>query len=45
MICELKGRKNICIFRNVTTLQIILRNKISENNNLFKLQVPKIKYG
>ena len=43
MLYELNGRKNICIIRNVITLQIILRNQIPGNNNLFKATIPKIK--
>ena len=45
MVYELNGRKNVCIFENVITLQIILRNEIPGNNGLFQLQVPKIKYS
>ena len=37
MVYELNGRKNICIVGNVITLQIILRNIILGNNNLFKV--------
>ena len=37
MVYELNGRKNIAITGNVITLQIILRNKIPGNNNLFKV--------
>ena len=37
MAYELNGRKNICIFGNVITLQIIIRYEISGNNNLFKV--------
>ena len=37
MVYELNGRKNICIIGNVITLQIILRNEIPGNNNLFKV--------
>ena len=35
----------IFVFRNVITLQIILRNKIPGTNNLFKVKVHKIKYS
>ena len=45
MVYELNGRKIICIFGNVTMLKIILRNEFPGNNGLFKVQVPKIKYG
>ena len=45
MVYELNGRKIICIFGNVTILKIILRNEFPGNNGLFKVQVPKIKYG
>ena len=34
---ELNRRKNTCIIGNVITLQIILRNEIPGNNNLFKV--------
>ena len=37
MVYELNGRENISIIGNVITLQIILRNKILGNNNLFKV--------
>ena len=37
MVYELNGRKNICIFGNVITLQIILRNKIPGHNDSFKV--------
>ena len=37
MIYKLNRRKNICIIENVTTLQIILRNEITGNNNLPKV--------
>ena len=37
MVYELKGRKNICIIGNVITVQVILRNKIPGNSNLFKV--------
>ena len=37
MAYELSGRKRFSIFRNVITLQIILRNEIPENNGLFKV--------
>ena len=37
MLFELNGRKNICIIGNVIILQIILRNEILGNNNLFKV--------
>ena len=37
MVYELNGRKNICIFENVITLQIIIRNEIHGNNDLLKL--------
>ena len=43
MVYELNGRKNICIIGNVITLQIILRNKIPGNNNLFKVTSTWIK--
>ena len=43
IVYELNGRKNICIIENVITLQILVRNEIPGNNNLFR--VPKIKYG
>ena len=33
----LNGRKNIFVLGNVITLQIILRNEIPGNNNLFKV--------
>ena len=36
-------KKNICIFGNVITLQIILRNEIPGNNNLFKVTDTKNK--
>ena len=47
MAYELNGRKNICIFGNVTTLQIILRNEILGNNDLFKVTCSNAKtmYG
>ena len=44
IVYKLNGKKNI-IIGNVITVQIILRNEIPGNNNLLKLQVPKIKYG
>ena len=34
---ELNRRKNICIFGNVITLHIILRNEVLGNNGLFKV--------
>ena len=37
MVCELNGRKNIYIFGNVITTQIILRNEILGNNDLLKV--------
>ena len=37
MVYELNRRKNISIIGNVITLQIILRNEILGNNNLFKV--------
>ena len=37
MVYELNGRENISIIGNVITLQIILRNEILGNNNLFKV--------
>ena len=37
MVYELNGRKNICMIGNVITLQIILRNEIPGNKNLFKV--------
>ena len=38
--------ENICIFGNVITLQIILRNSNLGNKDLNnKLQAPSIKYG
>ena len=37
MAYELNGRKNIYIFGNVITLQIILRNEIPGSNGLFKV--------
>ena len=37
MAYELNGRKNIYIFGNVITLQIILRNEIPGNCNFFKV--------
>ena len=47
MVYKFKGRKNICTFGNVITLQIILRNEIPGNEitACSKVQVPKIKYG
>ena len=44
---SINGRKNIWIFRNVITLQIILRNEIPGNNDLSKVTClnVKIKYG
>ena len=45
MVYELNGRKNICIFGNIITLQIILRNEIPGNNSLFKVASTKKKYG
>ena len=41
MVYELKGRKYICIFENIKTLQIILSNQIPACS---KLQVPKVKH-
>ena len=41
MVYELNGRKNICIFENIKTLQIILSNQIPACS---KLQVPKVKH-
>ena len=41
MACDLNGRKNIYIFRNAITMQIILRNKIPGKTTSSKLQVPK----
>ena len=40
MVYQLNGRKNICIFGNVITIQIILRNEIPGNKDLLK-----VKYG
>ena len=37
MVYELNRRKNIYIFGNVITMQIILTNKIPGNNDLFKV--------
>ena len=37
MVYKLNGRKNIYVSGNVITLQVILRNKIPGNNNLFKV--------
>ena len=37
MVYKLNGRKNICIIGNAITLQIILRNEITVNKNLFKV--------
>ena len=37
IVCELNGKKNICIFGYVITLQIILRNEFPGNNGLFKV--------
>ena len=47
MVYELNRKKNICIFGNVITLQILLKNEIPGNIILAcsKLQVPKIKNG
>ena len=47
MLYESNGSKNICIIRNVITLQIILKNEILGNNNLFKVTSTYdiIKYG
>ena len=44
MVCELNGRENICIIGKVLTIQIILRNEIPGNNDLFKVTVIW-KYG
>ena len=45
MVYELNGRKNICIFGKVITLQIILKNENQGEMTCSKLQVPKLKYG
>ena len=37
MVYELNGRKNICIIGNVIISQIILRNEIAGNSNLFEV--------
>ena len=37
MVCGLNGRKNICIFGNVITLEIILKNEFPENSDLSKV--------
>ena len=34
---RVNGKKIICIFGNIITLKIILRNKIPGNNDLFKV--------
>ena len=45
MFYELNGRKNICIFGNAITLQIILGNNILRNNNLPKVTSTSPKKG
>ena len=45
MVYESNERKNICIFGNVITLQIILKNENQGKMTCSKLQVLKIKYG
>ena len=37
MVYELNRRKIICIFGNVITLKIILKNEIPANNGLLKV--------
>ena len=37
MAYELNGKKNICIFEDVLTLQIILKNEIPGSNLLLKV--------
>ena len=37
MVCESNGTKNICIFVNVMTMQIIPRNEIPGNSALLKV--------
>ena len=37
MVYELMVKKNTCMFGNILTLQIILRNEIPANNGLFKV--------
>ena len=44
MVCELNGKKYICIFGNAITIQIILRNEIPGNNDLFIVTSTE-KYG
>ena len=44
MVRELNGNKYICIFGNVTTTQLTLRNKIPGNNDLFKVTTTS-EYG
>ena len=39
MVCPLNGKKNIYIFGNVTTIQIVLKNEIPGNNDLFKVTI------
>ena len=34
---RVNGKKIICIFGNIITLKIILRNEIPRNNDLFKV--------
>ena len=45
MFYELNGRKNICIFGNAITLQIILGNNILRNNDLPKVTSTSPKKG
>ena len=44
MVRELNGNKYICIYGNVTTTQLTLRNKIPGNNDLFKVTTTS-EYG
>ena len=45
MFYELNGRKNICIFGNAITFQIILGNNILRNNDLPKVTSNSPKKG